>query len=315
MKCPKCQMENPVDMSFCGGCGLPLEKVCPGCKFSNPARFRYCGKCGRALNESEEAGGARQAKPALFTPRYLAEKILRSSRGLDGERKQVTVLFADLKGSTELIAERDPEEARKLLHPALERMAGSVYQYEGTVAQVMGDGIMALFGAPLAQEDHAVRACYAALKMEESIRRHNEELRRREGVEVQLRVGLHSGEVVTAAVGGDLHLEYTAVGNTTHLAARMQQIARPGKILTTRETVNLVGRRVRVHPRGRMQVKGFREEIETYEITGAAAGGSALTSRSIFAGRGEEMACLEGALVIVRLADRRFLAKLTALDA
>ena len=138
------------------------------------------------------------------------------------------MLFADLKGSMELLADRDPEEARKLLDPVLERMMEAVHRYEGTVNQVMGDGIMALFGAPLAHEDHAVRACYAALRMQEAITRYAETVRRTHGVQVQIRVGLNSGEVVVRAIGSDLRMDYTAVGQTTHLAARMEQLATPG---------------------------------------------------------------------------------------
>src|SRR5512143_3335821 len=296
MKCPKCQAENPEGMRYCGGCGTQLARICPSCDFSNPPQFKYCGGCGRHLGQPEEPSLRPSAGPHLPPPKYLAEKILLSRGALEGERKQVTVLFADLKGSMELIAERDPEEARRLLHPALERMMGAVYRYEGTVAQIMGDGIMALFGAPLAHEDHAVRACYAALGMQEAIRRHNEELRRTEGVEVQIRVGLNSGEVVVMSVGTDLQMEYAAVGHTTHLAARMGQIAKPGTILTTRETLHLVGARVRVHPLGPVHVKGLREEIETYEVVGAEAAASALKFRSPFFGREDEMARLAAAL-------------------
>src|SRR3989337_2879135 len=158
--------------------------------------------------------------PEAHIPRHLAEKILTSKAALEGERKQVTVLFADLKGSMELFADRDPEEARKLLDPVLEHMMEAVHRYEGTVNQVMGDGIMALFGAPLAHEDHAVRACYAALTMQETIRRYAAEVRRDHGIEVQIRVGLHSGEVVVRAIGSDLHMDCSAIGPTTHLAAR-----------------------------------------------------------------------------------------------
>src|SRR5262249_25961782 len=154
-----------------------------------------------------------------------AEKILTSKSALEGERKQVTVLFADLKGSMELLADRDPEEARKILDPVLERMMEAVHRYEGTVNQVMGDGIMALFGAPLAHEDHAVRACYAALRMQETVKRYSDDVRRIEGVSVRIRVGLNSGEVVVRAIGSDLRMDYTAVGQTTHLAARMEQLA------------------------------------------------------------------------------------------
>jgi class 3 adenylate cyclase len=165
--------------------------------------------------------------PLAYTPPYLAEKILTSRSALEGERKQVTVLFADLKGSMELLADRDPEEARQLLDPVLERMMAAVHRYEGTVNQIMGDGIMALFGAPIAHEDHAVRACFAALAMQEAIRRYSEEVRRVHGIEVQIRVGLNSGEVVVRAIGNDLHMDYSAIGQTTHLAARMEQLATP----------------------------------------------------------------------------------------
>jgi class 3 adenylate cyclase/tetratricopeptide (TPR) repeat protein len=273
-----------------------MARICPSCNFSNPPLFKYCGGCGCPFNRPEEPSLRPYARPQPYPPKYLAEKILMSRGALEGERKQVTVLFADLKGSMELIAERDPEEARRLLHPALERMMAAVYQYEGTVAQVMGDGIMALFGAPLAHEDHAVRACYAALRIQDAIRQHNEGLRRTQGVEVQVRVGLNSGEVLVMSVGTDLQMEYAAVGHTTHLAARMGQIAKSGTILTTRETVNLVGARVRFHPLGPVQVKGLREKMKVYEVRGATAAASAVQFRSIFVGREEEMARLKAAL-------------------
>jgi class 3 adenylate cyclase len=173
--------------------------------------------------------------PEAYTPKHLVEKILTSKSALEGERKQVTVLFADMKGSMELLADRDPEEARKILDPVLEHMMEAVHRYEGTVNQVMGDGIMALFGAPLAHEDHAVRACYAALRMQEAVKRYGEGVRRTEGIPIQIRVGLNSGEVVVRSIGSDLKMDYTAVGQTTHLAARMEQLATPGSILITAE--------------------------------------------------------------------------------
>src|SRR5215831_17698457 len=162
--------------------------------------------------------------PLAYTPPYLAEKILTTRSAITGERKQVTVLFADLKGSTELIRDLDPEAAQKLLDPALQHMMDAVHRYEGTVNQVLGDGIMALFGAPVAHEDHALRACYAALAMQIALRHYEEEVRRSHGLEIQARVGLNSGEVVVRAIGNDLHMDYSAVGQTTHLAARMEQL-------------------------------------------------------------------------------------------
>src|SRR5512145_2338315 len=208
--------------------------------------------------------------PLAYTPSYLAEKILTSRSALEGERKQVTVLFADLKGSMELLADRDPEEARQLLDPILQRMMEAVHRYEGTVNQVMGDGIMALFGAPLAHEDHAVRACYAALRMQDVVKRYAEGVRREQGVEVQIRVGLNSGEVVVRSVGSDLRMDYTAVGQTTHLAARMEQMAMPGSILLTQSVLRLAEGYVQVTPLGPMPVKGVAAPVEVFELVGAS---------------------------------------------
>jgi class 3 adenylate cyclase/tetratricopeptide (TPR) repeat protein len=267
MRCPACQHENPAGQKFCGECGARLASMCPSCSASNPPGQKFCGECGTALGEG--AAGARFAAPAIYTPKHLAERILTSKAALEGERKQVTVLFADLKGSMELLADRDPEEARKLLDPVLERMMEAVHRYEGTVNQVMGDGIMALFGAPVAHEDHAVRACYAALRMQELVTRYAEDARRTHGVNVQMRVGLNSGEVVVRAIGGDLHMDYTAVGQTTHLAARLEQLASPGSILLAGSTLVLVEGYVAVKPLGPVPVKGLAEPVEIYELAGA----------------------------------------------
>jgi len=166
----------------------------------------------QAAASPADRGRPPDTAPLTYTPPYLAEKILTSRSTLEGERKQVTVLFADLKGSTELIRDLDPEQAQALLDPALHHMMDAVHRYEGTVNQVLGDGIMALFGAPVAHEDHAVRACYAALAMQTALRRYAEEVRRSHGLEMQARVGLNSGEVVVWAIGNDLHMDYSAVG-------------------------------------------------------------------------------------------------------
>jgi class 3 adenylate cyclase len=168
--------------------------------------------------------------PISYTPSYLTEKILTSRSILEGERKQVTVLFADIKDSTELIRDLDPEDAQKLLDPAIHIMMDAVHRFEGTVNQVLGDGIMSLFGAPIAHEDHAARACYAALAMQAAMRDYTEKVRRKQGLELRIRVGLNSGEVVVRTIGNDLHMDYSAVGPTTHLAARMEQLASPGSI-------------------------------------------------------------------------------------
>jgi len=275
MHCPRCGFANPEGMNFCGHCGTGLSAGCPHCGFENPPGFAFCGKCGAALTGQPPAPvpaslAPQPQTPFTYTPHHLAEKILTSRRALEGERKQVTVLFADLKGSMELLAERDPEEARQLLDPVLERLMAAVHRFEGTVNQVLGDGIMALFGAPIAHEDHALRACYAALAMQEAIQRYSAQVRRAHGIEVQIRVGLNSGEVVVRSIGNDLHMDYSAIGQTTHLAARMEQLATPGSIRMTAATLRLVEGLVRVTALGPIPVRGLVEPVEVFELVGAS---------------------------------------------
>jgi class 3 adenylate cyclase len=307
MKCPRCEYENQLDAAFCEECGSRLEAICASCGEQNRATAKFCRKCGERL--VHENGGSqapsRFSSPETYTPKHLAEKILTSKSALEGERKHVTVLFADLKGSMELLADRDPEEARKILDPVLELMMEAVHRYEGTVNQVMGDGIMALFGAPLAHEDHAVRACYAGLRMQESVNKYAAGVRRTEGVPIRIRVGLNSGEVVVRAIGSDLHMDYTAVGQTTHLAARMEQIADAGTTLLTPATLALAEGFVEVGSVGPTSVRGLAEPIEVYVLTGASAARSRLqaaTARGLtkFVGRSAEMAQLHQALELAR---------------
>jgi class 3 adenylate cyclase/tetratricopeptide (TPR) repeat protein len=301
MKCPKCQFENRESVKFCEKCGEKLELICPGCSARLPPDRLFCGDCGRDLRTPREAPRAYYSAPQSYTPKHLAERILTSKSALEGERKQVTVLFADLKGSMELLADRDPEDARKLLDQVLERMMEAVHRYEGTVNQVMGDGIMALFGAPLAHEDHGVRACYAALRMQESVKRYAEEIHRTEGVPIQIRVGLNSGEVVVGSIGSDLHMDYTAVGQTTHLAARMEQMAMPGSILMAADTLRLAEDYVQVKALGPRTVKGLETPVEVYEIVGAGTVRSRLKAAAArgltrFVGRDSELDHLRQAL-------------------
>src|SRR5215510_11219894 len=249
--CAACQSANEDDALFCEHCGQPLEQCCPACGTPAKAQARFCRKCGQSLRQAADPGQPVSSLPPAAhaaalnatrdrlqrdVPSHLTEKILASRGRLEGERKQVTVLFADLKDSTELIKDLDPEAAQQLLDPAIHRMMDAVHRFEGTVNQVLGDGIMALFGAPIAHEDHALRACYAALVMQAAMQPYTEEVRRRHGVALRLRVGLNSGEVVVRAIGNDLHMDYSAVGETTHLAARMEQLATPGSIRLTAAT-------------------------------------------------------------------------------
>jgi class 3 adenylate cyclase len=273
MKCPKCQTFNRIDAQFCEECAAPLVRTCANCGHQLSLSAKYCPECASpTVGSANLQAGAPDlspfGSPHTYTPKHLARKILNSKAALEGERKQVTVLFADLKGSMELLAERDPEEARRLLGPVLEHMMEAVHHYEGTVNQVAGDGIMALFGAPLAHEDHAVRACYAALRMQERIRHHAEGASNTHSVNLQIRVGLNSGEVVVGTVGSDLRMDYTAIGRTTHLAARMEQLASPGSILLTRSTLGMVEGFFAVKPLGPVPVKGLADAVDVYEVTG-----------------------------------------------
>jgi class 3 adenylate cyclase/tetratricopeptide (TPR) repeat protein len=298
MKCPRCQHDNPQGARFCEECATPLAWTCANCGTALSATAKFCHACAHPV---AAVAGAPSRSPDSYTPKHLAEKILTSRIALEGERKQVTVLFADLKGSMELLADRDPEEARKILDPVLERMMEAVHRYEGTVNQVMGDGIMALFGAPVAHEDHAVRACYAALRMLESVTQYAEGVFRSHGVPVQIRVGLNSGEVIVRAIGSDLHMDYTAVGQTTHLAARMEQMAAPGTILLAPATLQLAEGYVQVAARGPVAVKGLPEPVEIYVLTGASAQRTRLhaaTARGLtrFVGRDTEIEQIRRAL-------------------
>jgi class 3 adenylate cyclase/tetratricopeptide (TPR) repeat protein len=306
MHCPSCGFENPAGMNFCGRCGTKLSPRCPHCDFENPPGFAFCGKCGADLEEPTPAAHSPSptgTMPRLqaSTPAHLAEKILHSRAALEGERKQVTVLFADLKGSMELLADRDPEEARAILDPVLERMMAAVHRYEGTVNQVMGDGIMALFGAPIAHEDHAVRACYAALAMQAPVKQYAAEVQRTKGVPIHMRVGLNAGEVVVRSIGSDLHMDYTAVGQTTHLAARMEQMAMPGSILITQEVGQLAEGYIEVHSLGPVPIKGMPAPVEVSEVTGAGRARTRLQAAAArgltrFVGRDTELHSLHQAL-------------------
>lgn len=304
MKCTRCQQENPLQAKFCLGCGIALAIKCAKCGTEIPALAKFCFECGQSVSP-QPATAARSPSLGTYTPKHLADRILTSKSALEGERKQVTVLFADMKGSMELVADRDPEDARKILDPVLKHMMEAVHRYEGTVNQVMGDGIMALFGAPLAIEDHAVRACYAALRMQESVRRYAERVHRTEGVPIQIRVGLNSGEVVVRSISNDLHMDYTAVGQSTHLAARMEQMAMPGSILMTSDTLRLAEDYVQVKMLGPRSVKGLDDPVEVYEIVGATTLRSRLkaeASRGLtqFVGRDGELDQLRQALEFSR---------------
>ena len=264
MKCPRCQHENLPSMKFCGECGARLAAVCSACGAPNAPTQKFCGECGASLT----SGGPKFAAPESYTPKHLAEKILTSKSALEGERKQVTVLFCDIVDSTRLAERLDPETMHELMDRILRLMAEAVHRYEGTVNQFLGDGLMALFGAPLAVEEHALRAVQAALAIQETIGGLSEEQRAKRGIEIRLRVGLNTGVVVVGRIGDDLRMDYTAIGETTHLAARLQASAEPGSILAGDATHRLVEGYVRSESLGRVALKGFGEPVAAHRIVG-----------------------------------------------
>jgi class 3 adenylate cyclase/tetratricopeptide (TPR) repeat protein len=300
MLCPQCRTENSPGRRFCAGCGASLTPRCRACGFANEPDARFCGGCGEPValpvaHSPRLTAASTHPQP----PQFLTEKILQSRAALEGERKQVTVLFADLRSSMELIIGRDPEEARALLDPVLERMIDAVHRFEGTVNQVMGDGIMALFGAPIAHEDHAVRAGYAALRIQESIGALAGQLPQ-SSVLPRVRIGLNAGEVVVRGIGNDLTMDYTAVGQTTHLAARMEQLAEAGTILVTETFVRLTQGHLHFKPLGLVAIKGLTDPTEVFELVDAepTRGRFQAAARGLtrFVGRRSEFEALERAL-------------------
>src|SRR5262245_21048044 len=274
MLCPRCQFDNSTDSAFCDECGMRLEIACPNCGEPNRRSAKFCRNCGQAISQTASTAPSPvpgMPSPDTYVPRHLAEKILASRHKLEGERKQVTVLFADIRGSTQLIEGRDPEDAQKLIDPVLRVMMDAVHRYEGTVNQVLENRIIALFGAPLAHEDHALRACYAALAMQEEMHRHRRKLGQSEEEGLQIGIGVNSGEVVVRSIDNDLNIDYSALGHTTHLAARMEELAGAGAILMTAATLRQVEGFVQVKSIGAVPVKGVSRPVEAFEVVAATA--------------------------------------------
>ena len=320
MTCPSCHRENPPDNAFCGGCGARLESVCPGCGRANPPGDGFCGACGQSLggrgscravfgpihgspggSPSPPSQASSQLDPRSYTPKHLAEKILASKSVLEGERKQVTVLFADVKGSMDLAEQVDAEDWHRILNKFFEILTEGVHRFEGTVNQYTGDGIMALFGAPIAHEDHAHRACYAALHLQSELQRYARSLRLERGLDFAVRMGINSGEVIVGKIGDDLRMDYTAQGHTVGLAARLEQLAEASKIYLTEHTASLVGGFFQTEDLGPVRAKGVRDAVRVFELSGVGPMRTRLdVSRarglSRFVGRDQETAMLEAAL-------------------
>jgi class 3 adenylate cyclase len=267
MDCPRCQHANRDGARFCGECGEALTAAiaCPRCAALQAAPQRFCDSCGEPLATDGTPRRGRSLR--AYTPRHLADKVLQSRSALEGERKQVTVLFADMVDSM-LLAERvDAEEWHRVLDGFFQILAEEVHRFEGTINQFTGDGIMALFGAPVAHEDHARRACHAALGLVAALRTYSRRLAPR-GLEFSIRVGLNSGEVVVGKIGDDLRMDYTAQGHSVGLAARTQQLAAPGTVWLTEHTTRLVEGFFSVRERGTATMKGVSAPVSVYELEG-----------------------------------------------
>jgi class 3 adenylate cyclase/predicted ATPase len=294
VKCPKCQAENLDSRKFCRKCGDQLVLICPRCSSQNLPRDEFCGDCGHKLTQLPPLDPSR---PASYTPKHLAHQILTSRSALEGEKKLVTVLFADVANFTSLSEKLDPEEVHQIMDGCFQILMAEIHRYEGTINQFTGDGVMALFGAPLAHEDHAQRACRAALAIQKAMEGYGEKTQREHGLSFRLRIGLNSGPVVVGKIGDDLRMDYTAIGDTTNLASRMQSLASPDTILFSQGTHHLVEAFFQFQPLGKLEVKGKEESQEVYQLLGlspvetriAAAAAKGLTK---FVGRAKEMQIL-----------------------
>ncbi|WP_434663309.1 adenylate/guanylate cyclase domain-containing protein [Paraburkholderia sp. A3BS-1L] len=321
MRCTNCGFENPAKARFCEACGTLLARACPRCGYVAAAAARFCSECGAQLTQltqlteaPELAPPAQESPPAPihYTPHHLAERIraehvaMEARNETSGERKTITALFADMAGSTALIHGLDPEEAHHLIEPVVALMMEAVHYYEGYVAKSLGDGILALFGAPIAHEDHPQRALFAALRMQQAMRWHGDRIRLEKGIPLQIRVGIHTGEVVVRSIRtDDLHTDYDPVGHTIHIASRMEGIATPTSILVSESTHKLAEGYFEFKPLGAAQVKGIPEPLPVYEVLGPGALRTRLqlaAHRGLarFVGREAEMAHLDRALAMAR---------------
>src|SRR5438093_8188421 len=285
MECPWCRHANPPETKFCGECGTRLQSLCPACQAANPPTNKFCSECGQRLGGPAGAPAAvpaataapaappeRFASPESYTPKHLAEKILTSKGALEGERKSVTVMFSDVSGFTAMSEKLDPQEVHAIMDRAFEVILTEVHRYEGTINQFLGDGVMALFGAPIAHEDHAHRALCAALAIQRELKPLADDVRRMHGVEFQMRMGINTGLVVVGAIGKDLRMDYTAVGDTTNLAARLLGLAKPGQIVVSRRTQHLRDGFFVFEDLGDFQVKGKAEPVRAYALVSEMTG-------------------------------------------
>jgi class 3 adenylate cyclase/tetratricopeptide (TPR) repeat protein/energy-coupling factor transporter ATP-binding protein EcfA2 len=300
VKCPKCQFNNRVGAKFCKECGAELELVCPSCSSPYTPGSKFCDECGQALGEPKASPAIDYSEPYSYTPKFLADKIIDTRKSIEGERKLVTVLFADVANYTSISEKLDPEEVHQIMDGCFKVLMDETHRYEGTIDKFTGDGIMALFGAPVAHEDHAQRACYAALAIQKAIGEYGDKLDKECGVEFKMRIGLNSGLVIVGSVGNDLRMDYTAIGDTTNLASRMETRAKPSSVLVSEDTYKLAKDFFKFEPVGEVEVKGKEEPVEAYQLMEVGEvetriGASVARGLTKFVGRQREIAALKDA--------------------
>ena len=266
MQCPKCQFENREGAIFCRSCGTALDISCLNCEASNPPDSKFCEKCGYDLIIPKEAHPIDFSQPQSYTPKFLADKILTTRSAIEGERKLVTVLFADVANYTAISEKLDPEEIHQIMDNCFKILINEIHKYEGTINQFTGDGVMALFGAPVSHEDHAQRACRVALSIQRAMGAYGSRVKKDAGVDFKMRIGLNSGPVVVGSIGDDLRMDYTAIGDTTNLASRMEGLSQPGGILVSNDTYKLAREFFEFEPLGQVAVKGKQEPVQAYKL-------------------------------------------------
>ncbi|HEX3033945.1 MAG TPA: adenylate/guanylate cyclase domain-containing protein, partial [Thermodesulfobacteriota bacterium] len=303
MRCLNCQYDNPDEAKFCGECGTKLEIKCQSCGKENPPTNKFCYECGHRVIESVRSAKAiNLGEPQVYIPDHLAQKILGDKSNLEGERKQVTALFADIHSFTELAENLDPEEVRSLINKCFEIVIEEVHRFEGTINQFAGDGVLALFGAPLALEDHPYRAVNAAIAIQGRLKTFRDKLKREDGIDLRMRIGLNTGLVVVGSIGNDLRMDYTAIGDTINLASRLQSLADPGKILISENTHKLVSGYFLTRPIGEFKVKGKYMPVKMYEVIRARSARTRIDVEveqglTPFTGRDRELGILKDCLI------------------